>query len=441
MTALIGIRREDKSEWERRVPVTPQDAAGLRRDHGIRIIVQSSPIRAFRDEEFAQAGITVQEDLSPCSVVVGIKEMPEYVFEPDKAYVFFAHVIKGQPYNMPMLQKMLDLGCTLIDYERVVDDNNRRLIFFGWHAGVAGMIDTLWALGQRLAREGIPNAFTHLRQTHTYHDLAEAKEALQQVRARIEKDGLPAEVAPLIIGVAGYGNVSRGAQEMLDLLPIIEIEPEEVASVTESEDYSRQHLYTAVFKEWHMVEPTSPGAVFELQDYYDHPEKYRGVFERYLPHLTVLANAIFWTDAYPRLVTKAFLKTLFDGETQPRLRVIGDISCDVEGAIECTVKSTEPGDPVFVYDPLTGEVTDGYEGSGVVVMAVDILPSELPREASTDFSRILKPFLPAIAQCDFSLPFEECNLPAEIKRAVIAYRGQLTPDYRYIEEYLDQDQD
>jgi saccharopine dehydrogenase (NAD+, L-lysine-forming) len=438
MTAWIGIRREDKSEWERRVPVTPHDAEELEREHGIQVMVQPSAIRAFPDEEFVQAGATVQEDLSPCPVIVGIKEMPEYFFEPDKTYVFFAHVIKGQPYNMPMLRRMLDLGCTLIDYERVVDDRNRRLIFFGWHAGVAGMIDTFWALGQRLAWEGIPTPFSDLRQTHTYRDLTEAKEALGQVRARIEAEGLPPQITPLIVGVAGYGNVSRGAQEMLDLLPVIEIEPEKVATIA-STDYSPHHLYKVVFKEWHMVEPASPDGTFELQDYYDHPQKYRGVFEQYLPHLTLLVNAIFWTADYPRLVTKASLETLFAGETQPRLRVLGDVSCDVEGAIECTVKCTEPGDPVFVYHPSSGRATDGYEGPGVVVLAVDILPSELPREASIDFSRVLRRFIPAIVQCDFSVPMDECNLPPEIKRAVIAYRGQLAPDYQYIQEYLDRD--
>jgi Alanine dehydrogenase/PNT, N-terminal domain len=354
MTSLIGIRREDKSEWERRVPVTPEDAAELRK-HGIQVVAQTSAIRAFTDEEFVQAGVTVQEDLSPCPVILGIKEMPEDSFEPDKTYVFFAHVIKGQPYNMPMLQRMLDLGCTLIDYERVVDEKNRRLIFFGWHAGMAGMIDTLWTLGQRLAWEGIPNPFTELRQTHTYHDLAEAKGALARVRAKIETKGLPETLTPLILGVAGYGNVSRGAQEMLDLLPIHEIEPEEVAKIAAGTDDARHHIYKVVFKEWHMVTPAAPDGTFELQDYYDHPEKYRGVFEQYIPYLTVLVNAIFWTSRYPRLVTKAYLKALFEGEAKPRLRVIGDISCDVDGAIECTVKSTEPGDPVYVYNPLTGE--------------------------------------------------------------------------------------
>ena len=437
MTALIGIRREDKSEWERRVPVTPEDAAELQK-HGIQVMVQTSAIRAFTDEEFVQVGVTVQEDLSPCPIILGIKEMPNHFFEPDKSYIFFAHVIKGQPYNMPMLQQMLDLDCTLIDYERVVNEKGHRLIFFGWHAGVAGMIDTLWTLGQRLDWEGIPNPFTDLRQTRTYHDLAEAKEALGRVRARIETEGLPKTLTPLILGVAGYGNVSRGAQEILDLLPVHEIEPEEVAGIAASTDYSRHHIYKTVFKEWHIVEPASPDGAFELQDYYAHPEKYRGVFEQYIPHLTVLVNAIFWTNRYPRLVTKTYLKALFEGEAKPRLRVIGDISCDVEGAIECTVKCTEPGDPIYVYNPLTGAVADGHEGPGVVVLAVEILPSELPREASIYFSGVLQPFIQAIAQCDFSVPFEECTLPPEIKRAVIAYQGQLTPDYQYIQEFLEE---
>jgi len=436
MSISLGIRREDKSIWERRVPVTPQDAAALQAEHDIQVVVQPSAIRAFSDEEYRAAGVSVQEDLSSCPVVVGIKEMPASFFEPDKTYVFFAHVIKGQPFNMPMLQRLLDLGCTLIDYERVTDENHRRLIFFGWHAGVAGMIDTLWALGRRLAWEGIANPFALLRQTHTYHDLAEARAALAQVRAHIETEGLPEQVTPLIVGVAGYGNVGRGVLEILNLLPTIEIEPEQVADVATGSAPSRHHLYKVVFKEWHMVEPVVPGATFELQDYYDHPEKYRGIFERYLPHLTVLMNAIFWTERYPRLVTRACLRELFGGQTPPRLRIIGDISCDLEGAVECTVRCTDPGQPVFVYNPLSGETRDGYEGPGLVVLAVDILPSELPREASVYFSQVLKPFLPAIVRCDFSQPFERCALPPEIRRAVIAYRGQLTPDYQYLQEFL-----
>jgi len=443
MNVCIGIRREDKSRWERRVPVTPEDARELKEEHGIEVWVQPSSIRVFSEEEFTQAGATVQEDLSPCPVIFAVKEMPLDFFEAGKTYVFFAHVIKGQPYNMPMLKKMLELGCNLIDYEKVTDEKGRRLIFFGRHAGIAGMIETLWALGQRLDWEGIPNPFTQLKHTYQYKDLAEAKEAVSKMGQKIKAEGLPESVTPLICGIAGYGNVARGVWELLDLLPIEEIEPQEVASLAEGSDYATDVIYKVVFKEEHTVEPIPPedrpsagsGHRFELQDFYDHPEKYRGKFESYVPYLTLIVNCIYWEEKYPRLVTKEYLKQLY-GTGKPRLRVIGDISCDIEGAIECTVRSTEPDEPVFVYNPFTGETTDGYEGEGPVVMAVDILPSELPRDASVDFSRVLKEFIPAIAKADFSVPFDQLELPPEIKRAVIAYHGELTPDYRYIEQFL-----
>jgi alanine dehydrogenase len=441
MTACIGIRREDKSRWERRVPVTPEDARRLREEHGIEVWLQPSPIRVFSEEEFTRAGVTVQEDLSPCPVIFAVKEMPLDFFEPGKAYVFFAHVIKGQPFNMPMLQRMLDLGCTLIDYEKVTDENGRRLIFFGWHAGLAGMVETLWALGQRLSWEGIPNPFSQLRHTYEYRDLAACKAAVSSVGERLKAEGLPKSVAPLICGIAGYGNVARGVWEILDLLPVEEIAPGEVASLAESSDYDTHAIYKAVFKEAHTVEPVSPDAraddirPFELQDFYDHPQGYRGTFARYVPYLTMVVNCIYWEEKYPRLVTKAYLRQLY-GAGKPRLRVIGDISCDVEGAIECTVRCTEMDEPVFVYDPFTGEATVGYAGEGPVVMAVDILPSELPRDASVDFSGVLREFIPAIATADFSVDFEHLDLPPEIKRAVVAHRGELAPDYRYIGQFL-----
>ena len=392
----IGIRREDKSIWERRVPIVPEHARQLEEEYGIQVWVQPSETRAFREEEFTRAGARIEDDLSPCPVIFGVKEIPASLFQQDHAYVFFSHVIKGQSYNMPMLAKILELGCTLIDYEKVTDERGRRLIFFGRQAGQAGMINTLWALGQRLERHGILNPFSDLRQTRHYHDLAEAKAAMAAVGERIAREGLPEQVAPLICGFAGYGNVFRGADELLALLPVQEIEPHQVAAVAQSTDYARDVVYKVVFKEEHTVEPISPEREFELQDYYDHPEKYRGIFNTYLPYLTALVNCTYWESKYPRLVTKADLKQLF-GAGAPRLQVVGDISCDIEGAIESTVKCTEPGEPVFVYDPFGDHATEGFEGEGLLVMAVDILPSELPRDASEYFSGVLMEYVPAIA--------------------------------------------
>lgn len=145
----IGIRREDKNEWERRVPLTPAQVARLVQQQ-LPIMVQPSSIRAFADDSYAAAGTIVQEDLAAADIILAIKEIPLELLQPYKTYLFFSHTIKGQAHNMPLLRRLLELNCQLIDYERIVDQQNRRLIFFGEHAGLAGMVETLRTLGQRL---------------------------------------------------------------------------------------------------------------------------------------------------------------------------------------------------------------------------------------------------------------------------------------------------
>jgi len=439
MNYRIGIRREDKNRWERRTPLIPEHVKELIQQHSIQVYLQPSSIRIFSDEEYIQAGARIQEDLSGCPMIFAVKEIPLDFFQSGKSYVFFSHTIKGQKHNMPMLKRMLKLGCNLIDYEKVVDERGRRLIFFGRHAGLAGMIDTLWALGKRLTWERIPNPFDHIRNAYKYENLKEAKQNISLVGERIKKEGLPQQLIPLIFGITGYGNVSTGAQEILDLLPFKEVSPEKISSLVEQAHPSKNHVYKVVFKEEHMVEPVSSTHGFDLQDYYRHPERYRSRFENYLRHLTVLVNCIYWDERYPRLVTRRFLKELYREGENPRLKVIGDISCDIEGSIECTIKVTEPDNPVYVYHPLGDKATDGYEGEGVVILAVDNLPCEIPREASIDFSRALKPFIPQMVKADYSADFDRCALPPSIKKAVIVYHGELTPDYQYLRNFLSRD--
>jgi len=433
----FGIRNEDKSQWERRVPLVPVDVRALR-DAGLPAVVQASPRRAFADAEFASAGVPVQEDLSDCDVIIGIKEIPPARIEAGKIYLFFSHVIKGQPANMPMLRRLLELKATLIDYERIVDEKSRRLIFFGRHAGLAGMINTLWALGKRLDIEGVPSPFSRLKQARSYTDLSGAGEDLQRIAAAIEKDGVPDAVHPLVVGLTGYGNVSRGAQEILGRLPLETVSPAELRSAAHDRSRSRKAIYQVVFAEGDWVEPLEAGTAFDLGDYYRRgTDGYRGVFERYVEHLSVLVNGIYWDYRYPRLLTLEQCRRIWAAGRHPKLKVIGDISCDVNGSIECTVKATEPGNPVYVYEPAVGQATDGFTGHGPVMMAVDILPAEIPRDASCDFSRVLKRFLPEMDRADFSKDFATLALPAELKRAVIVYRGELTPDYVYLKPFLD----
>lgn len=434
MPGIIAVRRETKSPWERRSPVTPELARELAERADVEVIVQPSARRAFHDKEYVRAGAVVSNDVSAANLILGVKEIPPESLQAGATYLFFSHVIKGQKQNMPMLARLRELGCTLIDYELICSDDGRRLIFFGRFAGIAGMADTLWALGERFRWERVRSPFEQLAQAHVYGTVDQVKAAVAAAGDSIRASGLPAGTSPLVIGVAGYGNVAQGAREVLAELPTREVEPDDIGKLR-GRDVSRTVVVTT-FREEHLVTPRDASRPFELGEYYDHPERYRPVFDRYLPGLTVLVNAIYWDDRYPRLVTRADLRHLFVSDGPARLKVIGDLGCDLEGAIECTVRATDPASPVYVYDPATGAIAPGVEGSGPVILAVDILPAELPLDASKEFSRALAPFLAPLAQTDFSVPFDALDLPNELRRAVILHRGRFTPAYSYLESFI-----
>ena len=435
MSNFIGIRHEDKYAMERRAPLTPRHVERLIKTKKLDIIIQSSEKRVFTEEEYLNAGAKIAKDLKKCGVIFGVKEMPVAFFEPDKTYIFFAHVIKGQSYNMPMLRRMMELKCNLIDYEKIVDEQNKRLIFFGRYAGLAGMINSLWSLGLRLKEAGIKTPFSNIKQAHLYHSLEEARQAVSAVRQEIAELGLPVELRPFTIAFTGYGNVSSGAQEILGLLPLKEISPEKLLALHRRAHLPNNLIYKVVFKEQDLVEPVNPEESFDLHEYYTNPHNYQGVFERYIPHLDMLINCVYWDARYPRLLTKDYLEKLFAKGT-PKLKVIGDISCDVHGSVECTEKATEIEDPIFVYNPDSRDFSMGHKGDGILVMAVDILPSELPRDASSGFADVLINFVKPIADCDFAEEFEDLDLPRAIKKGLILHRGELTPDFKYIEEFL-----
>ncbi len=437
MDNILGIRLEDKNIWETRAPIIPKHMKTLISEESLKFIVQSSKIRTFPDEKYQEAGADVASDLKDANIIFAIKEIPIPVLESGKTYIFFSHTIKGQKHNMPMLKKILERKCTLIDYEKVVNEKGFRLIFFGNYAGMAGMIETLWGYGQRVkALKNIDTPFLQLKHTYQYDNLEVAKEVIREIGNKITEEKLPEELVPLIIGFAGYGNVSSGAQSVLDDLPLKEIDPTELTRFYDKEDFSRNHIYKVVFKEEHMVEPILEDVTFELQDYYDQGKaKYRGIFENYIPYLSILVNGIYWSDKYPRLLSKNYVKRMFESEQEIRLQMIGDISCDIEGGIELTTTTTEPDKPIFIYNPFTDKATVGVKGEGIAILAVDNLPCELPRESSTNFSETLMPFIPKIAKVDYSKSFFELDLPPVLKNAVIVHQGELTPNYKYIEKY------
>lgn len=433
MKKTIAIRHEDKYKMERRAPLAPKHVKQMV-EQGLEVLVESSQKRVFSNEEYRKAGAKVTSDISSSSLIFGVKEMPIDYFEANKTYVFFSHTIKGQEYNMPLLQNMIDHKINLIEYEKITDENGRRLIFFGHFAGLAGMINSLWSYGQRLDKLGYSTFFKTLKQSHKYASLEDAKEAIKLVGEHIKIEGLNPEVGPLIIGITGYGNASKGAQEISDLLPLEEISPTELLQKSKANSFKLDRVYKVVFKEADLSTPIDENAKFELQDYYQFPEKYKNQFEKYLPHLSILMNCMYWDDRYPRIVTKDFLEKLYENEH--RLKVIGDVTCDPNGSIEATHIGATILEPVFVYNPKTRKPKTGFEGKGLLIMSVEILPAELPRESSEAFGDILVNYVKSLAEADFSVTFEALDIPPAFKRALILHNGKFTPNFEYMADFL-----
>jgi saccharopine dehydrogenase (NAD+, L-lysine forming) len=433
---IIGIRREDKNIWERRVPLIPSHARELIQEHGIRIMIQPSRTRVFADDDYRREGVQVKEDLSPCSVILAVKEIPIELIMKGRVYLFFSHTIKGQSQNMPMLKTLMDKKCTLIEYEKITDDSGRRLLFFGIQAGQAGMVEVLHALGQKWAVEGIVTPLTRIDQPYKYQSLVEIKEKVKKIGGEIYNSGLDPKIKPVIIGFAGYGRTSKGAQEIFNLLPHKEIKPADLLSFMERGDFTSHRFYKIVFKEEDMVSPRSAQDSFTLDDYYQHPEKYASQFDRYLPYMSALVNCIYWTPKYPRFITRKSLERLFGGGVSPRLKVIGDVSCDIEGSIECNFYATTPDQPFYIYNPVEKKKYNDIRRKGIALMTIDNLPAEIPLEASAFFSQALKPFLPSLARSDFSQPLEKIDLPGPIRRAVVLHKGDLASDYRYLDKFI-----
>ena len=429
---VIGIRREDKSDWEARAPLVPDDVRRLAKEHGIIVRVQTSTHRRFTEDSYRDSGADVVDDLGDCPVIMGIKEIPVEKLQPKRTYLYFSHTLKGQKANMPALKRLMELGCTLIDYERIVDDRNIRLVFFGRFAGLAGMIDTLWALGRRLLEEKIDNPFASIQPAHKYDDLAHAEAELRRIADAIRREGLPQRLRPFVCGFAGYGHVSQGAQQIYDLLPVEEVAPADLPRLRGDSPV----CYKVVFKEEHLVERIDRSSPFNLQEYYQQPARYRASFFPHVAYLTVLVNGIYWEPKYPVLISRQQFQTLYGGDKPPRLRVIGDITCDINGSLACTVRATAPDNPIYVYDPATGEAHDGVRGRGPVVLAVDFLPCELPVDASNFFSKTLRDFIPALAKADLSADLAKSGLPPELQRATIVYRGKLTEPYQYLAKFV-----
>ena len=290
-------------------------------------------------------------------------------------------------------------------------------------------------MGEYWHHKGIITPFIECKQALNYFSVEQAKEHFKQIGEKIEHNGLPASISPMVVAVLGYGNASKGAQSILDCMPVIQIKPYELKSLTENNLMDSNHIYMAVFEEKDLVK-SRLGDEFNLQEYYNQPQKYEENFGQYLPYTSIIINATFWEERYPRFVTWEALLKLFKIQVNPKLQGIVDITCDVNGSIECNVKTTNSGMPAYLVDPLTRNIRDGHIGEGLVLLAVDNLPAELPNDASVFFSRQLSKYVPNILKADYNSSLKQSGLHPDIKNAVIVYNGKLTPNFEYLQKHV-----
>lgn len=437
---VIGILAESCDKWERRAPLTPSHCArllhsGRERTGVARIVVQPSTKRIHHVSQYEDVGCEISDDLSECSLILGVKHPKLEMILPDRAYAFFSHTHKAQKESMPMLDKIISERVSLFDYELIVGDHGERLLAFGKYAGRAGLIDFLRGLGWRYLSLGYSTPFLSLGASYMYPSLAAAKAAVISVGEEIATLGLPSGICPLIFVFTGSGNVSLGAQEIFKLLPHTFVDQSRLPELFEGKDLSQRartskrvfQVYGCVVTSQDMVEHKDSTKVFDKADYYAHPEHYNPVFhEKIAPYASVIVNCMYWEKRFPRLLSTDQLQDVMR-KGCPLVGVC-DITCDVGGSIEFVNQTTSIDSPFFRYDPSNDSYYHDMEGSGVICSAVDILPTEFAKEASQHFGDILSQFVGSLASAT-----DITKLPAHLKRACIAHGGALTSLYEYIQ--------
>jgi len=444
MSPIIGIRREDLDKrGEQRVAISPALAKEIvKAGHPLWIQPALHPEtkerkRAFNDTSFQQVGASIKEDLSGADIIFGLKEVNKAHLIPEKVYLFFSHTHKGQIKNRSLLQAMIDKRITLIDYELITDDNQQRaLTAFTYMAGYAGMIDSLWTLGKRWQMAGIDTPFVQIPQSIESGDLSDMRSKLRVVGDLIRKQGTPAHLPPVIVTFMGNGRTSKGAQELFDLLPFQTVTLSELPKIFQSGDKHFVYKLVADIPELYRLKTgdqvASRSAHFE--QYFEHPELFESNLDQIYPYSTMLMNCILWSPTFPRLISYTQAEQWY---TQHQtLQVVGDITCDPEGAIEFS-RETWIDDPVFIYHPIKQSFQNGFSGEGIAVMAVTNLPCEFSADASAQFSKELSPFVWELLKANFHAShLSDAHLSPALERATILWKGELTSAFNYMDAYI-----
>lgn len=396
----IGIIREGKTPSDSRVPLTPKQCAYISEIYPIDFVIEPSPNRCFKDEEYAQEGLKISEDLSNCDVLMGVKEVPIQQLIPSKTYFFFSHTIKKQPYNRKLLLSLLEKNIQMIDYEALKDVMGQRLIAFGHYAGMVGAHNALWTYGKRTG------AFNLTRACESYDYAAMLSE--------YENTKFPA----IKICLTGNGRVANGSIDVLKDMKIREVSPDDFLNITYSE---------AVFTQLHGRHYVrhKDKIPFIKNEFYNHPERFESSFEPYSKVTDIFINGIYWDSRSPPFFSFEQMRS-----SDFKIKVIADVTCDIAplSSVPSTLEPSTIANPVYGYNPQTEKIDAPFQDHVIDVMAIDNLPNELPRDASDFFGKqFIENILSELIHLENSVI---------IQNATICKNGRLTPYYDYLKDYV-----
>ncbi|MEL6276014.1 MAG: NAD(P)-dependent oxidoreductase [Bacteroidota bacterium] len=393
----IALIREGKVPPDSRVALTPQQVATLR-NQGLDITVVPSEHRVFADEEYAELGIPLQQNLEDRDLLLGIKEVNIDDLVSGKTYCFFAHVIKKQPYNRKLLLALLNKRIRHLDYEVMTDTRGRRLIAFGFFAGVVGAHNGLWAYGRRTGSFDLPRM-------KDLFDYAAAKKHYNKL-----------QLPPIKVVLTGTGRVGKGAKKVLEDMGMQRVKPQEFLTLS-----FEKPVYTQLVCEDYARR--KDGQPFDKADFYAHPSRYQSSFLPFTRVADVFINGIFWDNEAPAFFTREEMMA-----PEFNIRTIADVTCDIApiSSVPSTIKASTIAHPVFGYDPITNAEIAPYQEGYVDVMSIDNLPSELPRDASQAFGEMfIEHILPEFAKSDSDI----------LQRATVTENGELGPHFKYLRAY------
>jgi saccharopine dehydrogenase (NAD+, L-lysine forming) len=394
----IGVLREEKTPPDKRVPLTPLICSEIMQKYpNVEIVVQPSRIRCYTDEEYTFFGIPLQEDLSGCDVLMGVKEVPVDKLIPGKTYFFFSHTIKKQPHNQKLMKALIQKKITMVDYETLTDKRNNRIIGFGRYAGMVGAYNGILAYGLKYD-------LFRIKPAHQCRDKAEMEEELKR-----------AKLPNIRITLTGGGRVGNGAIETLSALRIRKVTPEEMLMAT-----FKEPVYCQLNPRDYVERPEDHN--FDLNDFFSHPEHFVSKFVPFTKVTDLYISTHYWDPRSPRMFSLEDTKA-----SDFRISVIADVTCDVNGSVPTTIRASSIANPFYGYNIRTGKEDLPFTKDTITIMAVDNLPCELPRDASDDFGKEL---------FERVLPFLfETDKDRVIKRATICKDGKLALNYEYLGDY------